>query len=261
MNNCPSSKTLLLIVFVPVLFVFSSCANHTYAPALYHHDIAYQPKPASFDSVKTATYFSGGVNMYTDFTWSDFVSMGQANLSRAHVFKNTNLSYGVFGAVGDYQAGTSGSSVYNFTDKYFTVLGGRLSGDLFTTYERMDFRYLGFEASYSHEFGAYHDFRKFLSQHQQFNVDTRDEMFTLGLTSEILFHNKNDVNIQHGLRLFLGYTFGPDPYAKTDYVSQDLTPKPFDQVFPRVSYFLNVHRFFAVMEVGSEFSIRAGVKF
>ncbi|MBS1529636.1 MAG: hypothetical protein JSU01_04985 [Bacteroidetes bacterium] len=253
------SKNLLFIICL--LLLTSSCANHTYTSALYHHDIAYQPKPASFDSTKTATYLSGGMNLYTDPTWADFISMGQANLSRAHVFKNANLSYGVFGAVGDYQAGTSGNSPYNFTHKYFEAVGARISGDLYTPYERMDFRYIGFEASYSREFGAYADFRKFLSQQPQFRADTRTELYTLGLTSEILFHNENDVNIQHGLRVFLGVTFGPNPYTGTNYISQDLTPKPFSQIFPRVSYFLKVHDFFAVIEAGSEFSLRAGVKF
>lgn len=250
-----------LLVLFGSLILLSSCANHTYAPALYHHDIAYQPKPASFDSAKTATYLSGGVNMYTDPTWADFITMGQANLSQAHVFKNANLSYGAFGAIGDYEAGTSGNSPYNFTDKYFGAVGARLSGDLFTSYERMDFRYIGFEAAYSHEFGAYSEFRQFLSQHQQFRVDTRTELYTVGLTSEIIFHNKNNVNVQHGLRFFLGDTFGPNPYAGTNYFSQEVTPKPFDVIFPRVSYFLNVHHFFAVMEIGSEVSLRAGVKF
>jgi hypothetical protein len=254
------TKLRFLALLAPAAFLHS-CSNHTYVPALYHHDIAYQPKPASFDSVKTANYLSAGMDLYTDPTWADFINMGQVNLSRAHVFNNANLSYGVFGGIGDYEAGTSGKSVYNFSDKYFEVVGGRLSANLFTSYERMDFRYIGFEAAWSREYGAYSEFRQFLNEHPQFNVDANTELYTVGLTSEVIFHNKNNVDIQHGIRLFLGGSFGPDPYARTNYFSQALTPHPFDKIFPSVSYYLKVHHFFATLEAGSQFFLRAGVKF
>src|SRR3569833_50066 len=125
----------------------------------------------------------------------------------------------------------------------------------------MDFRYLVFEAAYSHEFGSYADFRRYINTQPGFHVDTRTDLFTLGLTSEVLFHNKNNIEIQHGIRFFLGGTFGPDPFAKYHYVSNDLTPKPFNIIFPKVSYFLNIRHFFAVMEAGSAVFIRAGYKF
>ena len=250
-----------VLLILPVLL--SSChVQHTYAPALYHHDIAYQPKPASFDSVKTANYFSAGMGMYPDASWSDLVTTGQADLSRAHVFKNVNLSYGVFGAAGNYQADNTGKSPYDFSGKYFGAVGGRISANLFKSYERMDFRYIGFEASYSHEFGAYADFRDFLNEHtSQFNIDPNRELYTLGLTSEIIFHNQNNVNIQHGIRFFLGGSFGANPYSRTDYISQVFTPKPFEIFFPRFSYYLKIHHFFTVIDAGSQFYVRAGVQF
>lgn len=241
--------------------MLASCSNHLYTPALYHQDIAYQPKPTSFDSAKTANYISGGVNFYTDQTWSDMLVSGQFNFSRAHVFKNTNLSYGVFGVAGDYEKGAAGDPPNNFTDKFFGAAGARLSGDLFTTYERMDFRYLGFEAAYSHEFGSYANFREYIQTQPGFHADPRTDLFTLGLTSEVIFHNQGNVNIQNGIRFFLGGTFGPDPFRKYNYVSNDLTPKPFDIIFPKVSYYLKVHQFFATIEAGQQFFLRAGVSF
>src|SRR5579872_3409661 len=102
-----------------MLSVLGACSNHLYTPALYHQDIAYQPKPASFDSAKTASYISGGMNYYTDQTWSDLLVSGQVNYSRGYVFKNTNLSYGLFGVAGDYEKGSAGSPPNNFTDKFF----------------------------------------------------------------------------------------------------------------------------------------------
>ena len=87
----------LLALLSCLLLMVSTCSNHTFAPALYHQDIAYQPKPASFDTAKTANYLSGGMNYYTDQTWSDLMVSGQLNYSRGHVFKNANLAYGIFG--------------------------------------------------------------------------------------------------------------------------------------------------------------------
>lgn len=252
---------LLILAMIVQLAFFSSCSKRTYAPALYHHDIAYQPKPASFDSVKTANYFSVGGFMYTDVSWSDMITMGQANFTRAHVFNNANLSYGVFGGIGDYNGGSTVKSPYDFTDKYFGVVGGRISANLFTSYERMDFRYIGIEAAYSHELGAYSQFRDFLYEHQQFNVDTRTDLYTVGLTSEVIFHNRNNTDIQHAIRLFVGGTFGPDPYNRIEYASEVFTPKPFQRFFPSVSYYLKVHNFFATVEAGSQFAVRAGLKF
>ncbi|WP_426667844.1 hypothetical protein ACPPVU_17600 [Mucilaginibacter sp. McL0603] len=251
----------LLLLLSCLLLMMSACSNHTFAPALYHQDIAYQPKPASFDTAKTANYLSGGLNYYTDQTWSDLMVSGQLNYSRGHVFKNANLAYGVFGVAGDYERGSGGSAPDNFNDKFFGAAGARISANLFTTYERMDFRYIGFEMAYSHEFGAYSDFRNYVNSQPGFNVDTRTDLVTLGLTTEVIFHNQNNVNIEHGIRGFLGGTFGPNPLANTDYISSDLTPQFFRTIFPKVSYFINVKNFFGVAEIGSAIFIRAGYKF
>ena len=254
-------KLKLNLFAISILLILAGCSNHLYTPALYHQDIAYQPKPASFDAAKSANYLSGGMNYYTDQTWSDLLVSGQVNYSRGYVFKNTNLSYGVFGVAGDYEKGSAGSPPNNFTNKFFGAVGGRLSGNLFTSYERMDFRYLGFEAAYSHEFGGYADYRQYINTLPQFHVDPRLDLFTFGLTSEVVFHNQNNVNIEHGIRFFLGGTFGPDPFTKYNYASNDLTPKPFNIIFPKMSYFINAGHFFGVGEFGSAVFIRAGYKF
>lgn len=251
----------LLLFLCGGMMLLNACSNHTYTPALYHQDIAYQPKPASFDSLKTANYISGGMNYYTDQTWSDLLISGQLNYSRGHVFKNANLAYGVFGVAGDYERGDAGSPPNNFKDKFFGAVGARMSANLFTPYERMDFRYLGFEMAYSHEFGSYSNFRNYIKTQPGYRADTRTDLVTLGLTTEIIFHNQNNVQIEHGIRGFLGGTFGPNPLNNTDYISQDLTPTFFRTIFPKVSYFINVKSFFGVAEIGSAIFVRAGYKF
>src|ERR1700761_5690814 len=98
-------KSKHLLIFSIAAILFSSCSKD-YAPALYHQDIAYQPKPASFDSVKSATYASGGINMYTNPNVSDMLVSGQFNLSRGYVFNGFNVAYGAFGVLGDYENST-----------------------------------------------------------------------------------------------------------------------------------------------------------
>ncbi|MGZ4000627.1 MAG: hypothetical protein ACXVIY_08370, partial [Mucilaginibacter sp.] len=135
-----------------LLLILSGCDNHIYTPALYHQDIAYQPKPASFDTAKKASYLSGGMNYYSDQTWTDLLVSAQVNYSRGFVYNNFNLAYGVFGVAGDYAKGNEGTAPDSFNDKFFGALGARASANLFTSYDRMDFRYLGIEMAYSHEF-------------------------------------------------------------------------------------------------------------
>ena len=255
-------KLKLNILVTSLLFLLSACERQIYTPALYHQDIAYQPKPASFDSLKTANYISGGINYYLDQTWSDLLVSTQFNFSRAHVFNNFNLSYGAFGVAGDYDKGGDDSSPTDFSGRFFGAVGGRASANLFTSYERMDFRYLGIEMAYSHEFGSFAAFRHFLNSQPGYQADIRTELFTVGLSSEIIFHNQNNINIEHGIRLFLGGTFGPNPVGdNSDYSSSSLTPQFFHDIFPKVSYFINAKHFFGVGEFGSGIFLRAGYKF
>ncbi|MDB5134794.1 MAG: hypothetical protein JWP37_1397 [Mucilaginibacter sp.] len=254
-------KLKLIILSGCMLFVLSACDHYLYTPALYHQDIAYQPKPASFDTAKKVSYISGGVNFYTDQIWSDLLVSGQVNYSRGYVFNNFNLAYGVFGVAGDYERGSSGSAPNNFSDKFFGAFGARASANLFTSFERMDFRYLGIEMAYSHEFGSYANFRQYINTQPGYQADTRTDLYTVGLTTEIIFHNRNNVNIEHGIRGFLGGTFGQNPVGADNYLSSDLTPRFFRTIFPKVSYFINVKNFFGVAEFGSTIFIRVGYKF
>ncbi len=255
-------KTKLYILAAGLLLMLSACERQIYTPALYHQDIAYQPKPASFDSAKTANYLSGGLNYYLDQTWTDLLVSAQFNYSRAHVFDNFNLSYGAFSVLGDYDQSSSGTSPNDFSYKFFGAVGARASANLFTSYERMDFRYLGIEMAYSHEFGSFAAFRHFLNSQPGYQADTRTELFTVGLTSEILFHNQNNINIEHGIRFFLGGTFGPNPVGDNiAFSSSSLTPQFFHDIFPKVSYFINAKHFFGVGEFGSGIFLRAGYKF
>jgi len=251
-------KALLLLPLVAILL--TSC-SHVYTPALYHQDIAYQPKPASFDSVKVANYVSAGFNAYSNTDLSDGLESGQVNLSRAYVFKGFNLAYGAFGVAGDYQNAAAQGQPNYFTDKFFGAVGGRASANLFVTSGRADIRFIGVEVAYSHEFGSYADFRQSVASSPDYYVDSRTDLYTVGLTSEVLFHARNNNDFQNGIRVFLGTTFGRYDLDDSYFLNQASTDSFLHKLFPKASYFIKFKNYFGTVEVGSQFFIRLGLKF
>ena len=251
-------KLLLLLAFTALLF--ASCA-HVYSPALYHQDIVYQPKPTSFDTAKSANYISAGMN--TNFANNfDGVLSGQLNLSRAHVFNNFNLAYGAFGEFGEFNNGGSiqkGQPNY-FVNKYFGAVGGRASGNLFVTSGRADIRFIGFEVAYSHEYGSYADFRQSVKSLNNYYVDPRTDLFSVGLTSEVIFHTVNNDGFQHGIRVFLGTTLGHNDLEDT-YYNYYGTMRLFRNIYPKASYFIKIKNYFGTFEIGDAIFIRFGLKF
>jgi len=252
-------KQLYILFILAVLF--SSCSK-VYSPALYHQDIAYQPKPASFDSVKSATYISGGLNTYLGADYDDMIVSGQANISQGYVFNNFNLAYGAFGVLGDFGNNVIQKGQPNyFTDKYFGAIGGRASANFFVTQGRTDIRFIGIEMAYSHEFGDYANFRQAVQSQPNYYADARTNLFTIGLTSEILFHNVNNPGFQNGIRGFLGTTLGYNPLYSTYYTGDNSSARIFHDIFPKISYFIKVKQFFGTIEAGENIFVRFGYKF
>lgn len=253
-----------LLTCFAVALLFTSC-SHIYEPALFHQDIVYQPKPTSFDTAKAANYISGGFNWNSNSNFNDFLVSGQLNLSRAYVFNNFNLSYGAFGTFGQYQSDQSNKNAANyFTYKYFEALGGRFSANAFVTSGRADIRFIGVEIAYSHEYGTYAAYRRYLNAESGYLVDPRTDLLTMGLTSEIIFHNVNNKGFQNGIRLFLGGTFG----YNNAYSSPDVSPNIFGgittdnfNIFPKVSYFIKVKNYIGTVEIGNGLFLRFGYKF
>jgi hypothetical protein len=252
-----------LKTFTPItcLLLLSAC-SHVYSPALYHQDIAYQPKPTSFDREGSASYISAGLNTYTNTNLNDAVVSGQLNLSRGYVFDNFNLAYGAFGVAGDYQNGSADQSKPNyFSDKFFGALGGRASANFYVHNDRADFRFIGIEAAYSHEFGDYATYRQSLQNQPGYYVDPRTNLFTIGLTTEVIFHNRDNNDFQHGIRGFLGTTLGHNNLDDTYYTDVTATTRMFRNVFPKASYFIKYKDYFGTIEAGSAVFIRVGYKF
>lgn len=254
-------KTKFLLVWCCVAMVLASC-SHVYSPALYHQDIVYQPKPTSFDKEKSANYISAGLNAYTNTNLNDGIVSGQLNLSRGHVFNNFNVAYGAFGVLGDYQNGSSDTKAANyFSDKFFGAVGGRASANFFVTQGRADIRFIGIEVAYSHEFGDYASYRQNLQRIGGYFVDPRTDLFTVGLTTEVIFHNRDDEGFQHGIRGFLGTTLGHNNLDDTYYGDNTSTEKMFRHIFPKASYFIKFKDYFGTIEAGSAIFVRFGYKF
>ena len=242
-----------------LLLVMSAC-SHVYAPALYHQDIVYQPKPTSFDAAKTATYISAGLNNYSGVNYTDFLTSGQVNLSRGHAFDNFNVAYGAFGVFGDYQYSGSNTDANYFTDKFFGAVGGRFSANAFVTSGNTDVRFIGVEMAYSHEFGDYANYRQVLFNRGGYFVDPRTDLYTIGLTTEVIFHGK-DNGLQHGIRGFLGTTLGHNDLNNSYYTDQNANERFFHNFFPKASYFITFKNYFGTLEFGNNFFIRFGYKF
>lgn len=250
-----------LILLTGLSLILGACSK-VYTPALYHQDIAYMPKPTSWDEKKSATYISGGGNFNTSPNFDDAVVSGQINLSEGHIFKGANIAYGAFGSFGDYSSGSSSNGTS--ADRFFGAVGGRFSANLYVNNDRVDFRFIGVEAVYSHEFGSYSDFRKAYAKLSPDNyVDARTDLFSAGLTSEIIFHNRNNKHFQHGIRGYLGFTAGHNPLNDTYYKDDNnyWAQRAFRTIYPKAAYYIKINDFFGSIEAGSGVMLRFGHSF
>lgn len=248
------------LLYVALLLVFSACSRHYYSPALYGNDISYQPKPASFDTAKSAGYVSGGMGANQGSSNNNTVSFFELNLSHAHVFNNVNLAYGGFGFVGAIDNSNQANEKdqpHSFNSKGFAGWGGRMSVNLFTHMGNADFRYLGAEAAYSREYGDYAAYRRSVYQLPGFQSTTRTELVTIGGTSEILWHPASTTNTQYGFRLFVGRTLGNNDYLESSDYYATFQTMP---LYVTASYFMQVNHVFGVAELTRNVAPLSGLR-
>jgi hypothetical protein len=194
--------------------------------------VAYVPKPASYDSVKKVIYLSGGLGGSTGINLSDAITHGTVDISVGHDLKKANLAYGAFaygGVITNTGSSNNSNDRYPLNSKGFGAIGGRFSINAYTTGKRSNFRYLGFEATYSKEFGSYADFRKAVNGIDNHYAITGTDLLTMGLTSEILWRNRRPEYTQYGIRFFIGgrclnhkFENSESDYYRTNPVLMDL---------------------------------------
>ena len=248
----------LLFTACCTVLLIASC-SHDYEPALFHQDIVYMPKPASFDSVKSATYISGAFSYNINSNGNDQALSGQLNISEGHTFKHFNLAYGAFAIYGNYEnLSVSSDDPFYFKSKYFGAVGARFAASTYFTSRNVDYRLLGVEAAYSSEYGAYAGYRDYLTQEQGFYVDNRTYLFSIGGTSEVVFHGYRNPLLQHGVYIFVGATTGTSPIDAHFYSSNGGT---LYEPLIKAGYFFKFKHFFGSAEVGNMLFFRAGYAF
>lgn len=203
---------LVALLFAFLILTLSACNSLSYfLPAVVGNDIAYLPKPMHSDSIKTKNYISASyANLSLPYATGE-LGMGFLNFSRAHTTKKLNIAYGAFGFAGNTYYPTTYNSNTSSDFKNKTFLGGglRSSISLYDIAGSTEFRMLGWENALSFENGSYADFRKAI---KGINTDTVSStlttLYTTGISSEIIFHTRRNLNNQFGFRLFYGITPG-----------------------------------------------------
>jgi len=269
------------------LIAYSSCGTlvaptYQYGPALYGRDISYQPKPLSSDSVHHANYASISFNSGeapNSTNSSDGIKNAQINIGQGFTFDHLNLSYAAFGDLGTYNNHSvlESAEPNYFNSKSFGNIGGRFSVNTFVTSGNVDIRFIGFEMAYSHEFGSYAVYRKFLEgqpyytvtsqtdlatldSHPNYYINSQTDLVTLGGTSEVTWRSAHQP-LQFGFRLFIGAQVLNDNFYKNAYA-------PSGNHLPIASpsslaYFMQVKHYYFVGEVSTTFAgqLTAGVRF
>ncbi len=218
-------------------------------PAFYNNDISYQPKPISADTIHHASYISASIINGQGANQNDALTAGQLNLGMAYTVKHFNFAYGAFGAAGGFNNATiGGGAPYYFNNKFVGLVGVRASVNYYITSGHVDIRIIGIEAAYSHEFGAYADYRQQVATVPDFYTNTRTNLFTIGGSTEVAWYGR-DLSWQYGLRLFIGRTDGS--YVNSLYSDISRTAGA-------LAYFMQIRRYFMVGELtgsGGHFSL------
>ncbi len=226
-SKYPFNGISLSVILGCILICFSSCAPALYSPVLLGSDISYQPKPMTIDSVKSNMYFSAIVNLGSADNFEDEQYYTELNFSRAHAFQKFNLSYGAYGFWGTYNNGyLESQDAHYFETKSFGGYGLRLSANHVMPFGRSEFRFPGIELSYSNEMGEFAHFRKEVSNQPGFLVNSNTQIFSIGGSAEIIWHQRKYQYNRYSIRLMYGKTLGNDEYQASNndpYINKGLS--------------------------------------
>ncbi|WP_343521690.1 hypothetical protein [Pedobacter sp.] len=261
-----------IIVLSSLLFLaaFTSCTSYL-TPAILGSNMGYMPKAMGADSIKTFTNISASyAGSISPSTGTDFV-FEMANVSRSNTFQKWNISYGGYGYTGRASGGDIDSRPENLKNylpsfqKSISGMGLRLSAGLHNTSANgnTDFRYINIENALSFEGGAYTKFRQEVYGNpipDYVTVTNRTVLWTTGLSTEVIWRARNEHNIRHAFRLFLGGT----PNFASSFRSG---VKAYDEIHGKNSfgwvfnYFLYVKRFSLSYELADNVNYAQKISF
>ncbi|QNR86547.1 hypothetical protein H9N25_09205 [Pedobacter riviphilus] len=198
------------------LTAFTSCTSFL-TPAILGNNMGYIPKAMGADSVKTLTNLSASYAGSASPSAGTGFELGMANISQSHTFKKANISYGIFGYAGKASGGDQDSNTEDSKNylppfkKSISGIGLRFSTGLHNTSANgnTDFRYINFENALSFEGGAYTKFRQQVYSNRipdYVAVTNRKVLWTTGLSTEVIWRVRDNHDIRHAFRLFIGGT-------------------------------------------------------
>lgn len=264
-------------IFILSICLLSSCEVYL-TPAILGHNIAYQPKPMVADSLKTSNYVSvsfaagSSPNSYSLGLSSDDrvnINMGMLNYSRGHVYKNLNLSYGGFINYGEAHSQSNNKDFAAFNKSFFNVgLRTSIGYHITSNNGNTDFRLINWENAISKESGDYADYRKNGYHNHINNPDDLTKMYfskqtdvwTTGLSSEIIWRSVRKKDTHHAFRLFLGGSPNVESNLNKKGAIFSDAYLGFKTNFS-VSYYLQLKQFYMIYENGVDYNMAAKITF
>lgn len=210
----------LFSLFLCLLF-FCSCSPSTLFRSPYtNQQQTYHVMPALSDEQKTANYLSGSVTLgaSNDFLTDDFqLFQGKWHIA-GKLGKNLQGYIGLHGSAGAYDISENAFNRYNYDPvtgmprEFKGSTGTKFIGSLGSTAglaivlplgERVEWRVVGVESSYGHEFGDYYKTRRSLPDSAIHLADRRNTHVTLGGFTEWIFKSRNP-DRRIGVQLAMG---------------------------------------------------------
>lgn len=241
-----------LSLFALVTLFLASCSTPSYfVPATAGNDISYLPKPMESDSVKSKNYVSGSIAGLSLPYGTGDINIGFLNFSRGYTFNNINIGYGAYGFAGStsYDRNFYGNEnkVEGFVGKGIFGGGLRSSIGYYDNAGNAEFRILSWENSLSFENGNYSKFRKEVYQLNDPDIITsgKTTLYTTGISTEIIWHPKKNINNHYAFRLFYGFT----PGLNESFNRGIFEEKPKGGAF-NSSFYFKISKFYGIFETG-----------
>lgn len=202
------------------ILIFLSCiscgVDRVYTSGSYGDLKSHTAKPEYKGEKEKAIYVSAAYatgkhsQLNNSENFSDTKSIFSANIHKSVTGKYYNYYYGVGGAFGNYTF-TQGleENIEAGEQKNFFNINSKAGINYTWTREKFDFRFIGLEVAYHHEFGSYQDKLKTLENAYEDDLSIlifqEASMFSWNLYSEVVYKiNKNNA-VEFGI--FAGAIF------------------------------------------------------
>lgn len=257
-----------ILLYILLILVMTSCTRYAYFQnPLHSHSNFYRTIPMKSDSIPVAMYgggsFSAGV---ANENIRDGILLLQGNIHRSHQFGIFQAYYGLSGSSGLYNIGTvSGlepdnnlhmnSTIINSRQgsKYAGSIGGFAAMNVVRSSPLSEWRIIGAELSYHHEFGAYFRFRKNLPDSAaNLNENYRQHVY-ISLNTDMVWRTR-----QGSMGYKVAFVINPRRLTYFDLVG---TPSPYTPLYISQTFHIenaNINYYLQLNLGGRAASIQVG---